>query len=137
MMAKPWWKDGLPFKCTQCGHCCRIEGYVWVNQKEIDTLARNLEMTPEEFEWKYVRRVGRRRSLVEKPNHECIFWEEGCSVYEARPTQCKTFPFWKHNLESMEDWLEVVEECPGSGTGVVYTAEEIEQLQQGKGETNK
>ena len=136
-MNKPWWKDGLPFKCTQCGHCCKIEGYVWVNDEEIQAMADHLKMTADDFEWQSVRRVGRRRSLFEKPNHECIFWEDGCTVYPARPTQCKTFPFWKQNLESMDEWLDVVEECPGSGTGVVYSAKEITELRRGIGQTDK
>ncbi len=134
-MAQRWWKDGLSFQCTQCGNCCRAEGYVWVEQQDIDGLAKFLEMTPEAFENKYVRQVGRRRSLIEKPNFECIFWDKGCRVYPARPPQCRTFPFWKENLSSLETWLDVVEECPGSGTGTVYSSDQIEQLLQGRGET--
>ncbi|RTZ89772.1 MAG: YkgJ family cysteine cluster protein [Bacillota bacterium] len=136
-MKKKWWRDGLPFECTQCGKCCRVEGYVWVNTADIAKLAGFLQMTPPAFEKKYLRTVGRRRSLIEKPNFECIFWDGGCSVYPVRPPQCKTYPFWHQNLESIETWQEVVEECPGSGTGSVYSGEEIEQLLRQKGETNK
>ena len=35
-----WYAGGLRFQCTQCGDCCSgAEGYVWVNQAEIDALA--------------------------------------------------------------------------------------------------
>ncbi|MEE2890390.1 MAG: YkgJ family cysteine cluster protein [Planctomycetota bacterium] len=133
-----WWrKEGLPFQCTQCGNCCRVEGYVWVEQEDIDKLAKLLEITPAAFEKQFVRQVGHKRSLIEKPNFECIFWEDGCSVYPARPPQCKSYPFWSENLESLEAWLDVVEECPGSGTGPVYSSEEIAELLGGRGETGK
>ena len=54
-----WYASGLRFQCTQCGDCCTgDEGYVWVNQAEIDAMAGRLGMTPEAFEAKHVYRVG-------------------------------------------------------------------------------
>ena len=30
----PWYADGLPFTCTQCGDCCTGDpGYVWVTDE--------------------------------------------------------------------------------------------------------
>lgn len=136
-MAQRWWDEGLPFKCTQCGNCCRVEGYVWVDDDDIQNLAEYLQIEPEAFEKQYVRQVGHHRSLIEKPNYECVFWENGCSVYPARPPQCRTFPFWRENLRSLESWLEVVEDCPGSGTGPVYNREEIMELFENRRETDK
>lgn len=136
-MEQQWWNEGLPFKCTQCGDCCRIEGYVWVDDQDIQRLATFLEISPAAFELKYVRQVGRNRSLIEKPNFECIFWEDGCSVYPARPPQCKTFPFWPQNLRSSRAWQQVVKECPGCGTGPLYSREEISELLHERGETGK
>ena len=46
-----WYADGLRFRCTQCGDCCTgAEGYVWVNQAEIDAMAARVGMTAEAFE---------------------------------------------------------------------------------------
>ena len=45
----PWHEDGLRFKCTQCGNCCRVEGWVWVEDEEIDEIAAYLEMTKKDF----------------------------------------------------------------------------------------
>jgi Fe-S-cluster containining protein len=36
-----------------------------------------------------------------------------CTVYEARPAQCRRFPFWDRTLESPERWREAAEECDG------------------------
>ncbi len=131
---RPWYEEGLPFSCTQCGHCCKIQGYVWMNDAEITEVAEFLGIEDHQFGGRFLRRVGKRFSLIEKPNHECIFWDEGCTIYSARPTQCRTFPFWKENIADPDAWEEVVEECPGSGTGRVYSLEEIERIRDGGGE---
>ena len=126
--AKPWFRDGLRFECTRCGNCCTgAPGFVWVNQEEIDALAARLQRTPEDFEAQYVRRVGVRRTLVEFPNGDCVFWQRGrgCTVYEQRPRQCRTWPFWDSNLVSPDRWEEVQEHCPGSGQGPLFTVEQI------------
>lgn len=129
--AEPWYKDGLKFKCTGCGDCCTgAPGYVWVNQAEIDALAERLEMDPAKFEKKYVRKIGVRRSLNEYKNGDCVFFDgesRKCTVYEQRPRQCRTWPFWNSNLKSPEAWAETCESCPGSGKGKLYQLEHIQQ----------
>ncbi len=131
-----WYDDGLEFSCTQCGHCCTVEGYVWVDGKEVGRIASHLGLSETEFGKKYLRRVKRRLSLTEKPNKECIFWNDGCQIYPVRPTQCRTFPFWRENLTSIEAWEEGTEECPGSGSGRHYSREEIDALKRGRGATS-
>tara|TARA_B100000945_G_scaffold190639_1_gene153137 strand:- start:3605 stop:3931 length:327 start_codon:yes stop_codon:yes gene_type:complete len=100
-----------------------------VTQPEIDSIAREVGLESEQFEDTYVRKIGARRSLREFPNGDCVFFDtqkKGCSVYNARPIQCRTWPFWDSNLKSEKAWRETCEECPGSGTGKVYRLEEIE-----------
>ncbi|MFO0903779.1 MAG: YkgJ family cysteine cluster protein [Pirellulales bacterium] len=131
MADAPWYKDGLRFQCTQCGDCCTgAPGYVWVNQAEIEALAKLVGEELEAFEDKYVRRIGVRRSLVEFPNGDCVFFDSQarkCTVYDARPRQCRTWPFWDSNLRKKEDWDWVCTVCPGSGKGPLYSIETIEQ----------
>lgn len=127
---EPWYADGLRFSCTGCGDCCTgAPGYVWVNQQEIDALAARLKMTPAQFEAKYVRQVGVRRSLKERRNYDCVFLNENrrCTVYEDRPRQCRTWPFWDSNLKSPAAWKAACEACPGSGQGKLYTLEAINE----------
>lgn len=125
---EPWYRDGLSFTCTQCGACCTgAPGYVWVSVEEIQRLAEFRGEPLDEFSRRYVRRVGSRYSLIEKPGGDCVFWDKavGCAVYEARPTQCRTWPFWDENVETPEDWERTKSVCPGSGRGRHYSAEEI------------
>ncbi len=127
---KPWYADGLKFKCSQCGDCCTgAPGYVWVNKEEIQALADLVEVDVVEFEDTYVRKVGARKSLKEFPNGDCLFFDteaRKCQVYGARPRQCKTWPFWDSNLKTEEDWERTCEECPGSGKGKLYSLEHID-----------
>jgi len=123
-----WYQDGLSFECTRCGACCTgAPGYVWVIAEEVERLATFLGMPIDTFSKQYVRRVGARYSLIEKPGGDCIFWEKskGCTVYAARPIQCQTWPFWPENLESADDWEHVKSVCPGSGQGQWFSLEEI------------
>ena len=126
----PWYHEGLRFRCTGCGQCCTGEpGYVWVNQAEIDALAQALGTTPEDVERTYVRDVGRRRSLREKANGDCVFYDRRtarCRVYAVRPRQCRTWPFWSSNLRTAETWQHTCEVCPGAGRGAIVPFEEIE-----------
>jgi hypothetical protein len=133
MAGEPWYRDGLRFKCTQCGNCCTgAPGFVWVNREEIQALAKRLGTSEEAFEKQYVRRVGSRMSLVEYPNGDCVFFDNQarkCTVYEDRPRQCRSWPFWHSNLKTPDDWQQTCEVCPGSGQGNLVPLEQIvEQL---------
>ncbi len=111
-----WYNDGLKFKCTGCGQCCTKEpGYVWLSVEEIDAMAAHLGISKEKFIQTYTRSVFGRPSLREdRVNYDCVFLKDNrCQVYHARPTQCRTFPWWKENLSSPESWNEVKKRCEG------------------------
>ena len=135
MSDERWYKDGLRFQCTQCGDCCTgAPGHVWVNQDEIEALARKLGVEVAQFERQYVRRVGVRRSLIEFSNGDCVFFDGGtrkCTVYDARPRQCRTWPFWQSNVKSPEAWEQTCQVCPGSGQGPLVPLEQIVHQIQG------
>ncbi|HUT91660.1 MAG TPA: YkgJ family cysteine cluster protein [Thermoguttaceae bacterium] len=130
MNDRAWYHDGLRFQCTGCGRCCTgAPGYVYVTKSEIKTLAAALGLEVSEFEEAFVRPVGRRESLVELPNGDCVFYDNPsrrCRVYEVRPLQCRTWPFWRSNLRSAEAWERTCRACPGSGRGRLVTPEKIE-----------
>ena len=136
--AHPWYGEGLQFTCTGCGDCCTGDpGYVWVGRKEIEALARLLGLSTNEFGKRYLRKVGSRYSLIEKPNGDCVFYDRGCTVYPARPGQCRSFPFWSENLKSRKAWDEVAAECPGTNRGKLYTLENIRSIRRGEADASK
>jgi Fe-S-cluster containining protein len=71
----------------------------------------------------------KRVSLKERENFDCIFWKEtqGCSIYENRPVQCRTYPFWITFLEDEADWKNEAANCPGIGKGRIVGMSEIEE----------
>ena len=132
-----WYDTGLSFTCSQCGHCCTVAGYVWVTEREIREISHHLDLDESDFALQYLRQVHHEVSLVEKPNRECIFWDEGCSIYPVRPSQCRTFPFWTENLRSRKAWDRTSKECPGCDQGRRYSREEIDALRAGDGQTRR
>jgi uncharacterized protein len=131
-MEECFYETGLRFQCQKCSGCCRGEsGYVFLQEDDIGRLAGRLAMTRDFFleRYCYVVDMGIERlySLKEKKNFDCVFWESGCSVYEDRPVQCSSYPFWAQLLESEEAWAAESTNCPGMGKGRLHSKREIEE----------
>ena len=107
-----------PSACASCGgNCCTGEsGNIFVSVTEIAAIAKLLNMPEDEFRRTYLRKEVYRYSLKEKVvngSHDCVFFDRkanGCSIYQARPLQCRTFPFWDYFRHRMD---ELKAECPG------------------------
>lgn len=130
-MSGPWYQNGLRFQCTQCGRCCSGEpGYVWVREEDITRIAAEIGLSRPQFESTFVRTVrGMGKSLREFENGDCCLLDEEkrtCRVYQSRPVQCRTWPFWKRNIESPGDWAQAAKSCPGINRGPLFPLEEIE-----------
>ncbi len=127
-MGHPWYQEGLRFTCTQCGHCCTGQpGFVWVDESEIAAIAAYRGESLHETMDLHTRPIGLRRSLREKANLDCVFFDrqQGCTIYPVRPRQCRTWPFWDSNVATPEVWQHTCAVCPGAGQGELIPAEEI------------
>jgi len=125
-----WYNNGLKFTCKNCGYCCRIkEGVVWLYRDDIPRLTEKLDMSRGEFLSRYAERLNNRWILKSFPNGDCIFYEpeKGCRIYDARPVQCRTFPFWPDVVFSEWNWNVIAKNCPGMNTGEIHTIEEIKE----------
>ncbi len=99
-----------------------------MSERELAMLAARLGMETEDFRATYCRKVGARNSLRERPDGDCVMLgPEGCLAYEARPIQCRTFPFWPENLRRPADWEYTARDCPGLNRGRKYSLEEIRE----------
>jgi len=127
----PWYSDGLKFECTQCGNCCTgAPGAVWISDEELHEIADHLDKSIGEVRLMHTRIVRGKLSLREYANGDCIFFDgesRGCTIYEARPIQCRTWPFWRSNIATPKDWSETQRECPGAGQGNFVSLDEIER----------
>lgn len=132
---KNWWADGIKFECQGSGNCCLSRGeygYVFLTRDDRKNMAEHLKLTLSEFTKKYCDRKNGIYHLKEEPEvrSECAFLVNGnrCGVYEARPIQCRTWPFWPEVMNAKTWNKEVKTFCPGVGKGKVHTAEEIQKV---------
>lgn len=125
-----WYKDGLCFECLGCGGCCRGPGgYVWLTLEEMEKIALRLKIPFKQFTRRYVRQVQERYALIDNAAGDCVFLnaQGKCEVYEERPEQCRTFPWWPENLTHQESWDGNYNECPGINQGKRYDVETIQR----------
>jgi uncharacterized protein len=111
--------DGLRFTCQRgCINCCDQTGNVYLTEDDLIRAARFVNMTVRAFERKYVYR-NRHQMRFRKPrDKQCPFLlDHGCSIHPAKPTQCRTFPFWPELVENRAAWNQTARYCPGIGKG--------------------
>jgi hypothetical protein len=111
--------ETVRFACQRgCIRCCDQEGYVYLTEDDIVRAAKFTAMSPRAFEEKYVYRTRHKRRLRKPPGKQCAFLEgRGCSIHPAKPTQCRTFPFWPEIVEKRVSWNRTARYCPGIGQG--------------------
>jgi Fe-S-cluster containining protein len=80
--------------CTACANCCR-HSIVPVNEEEIATIARYLEVTPEDVRRLYTVPDPEAPALKTLLNSAggCVFLDGNlCTIYAVRPKACVDFP---------------------------------------------
>jgi len=111
--ASPFWVEGLPFGCTSCGRCCHNEGEVWLDSDEFSDLVLHLKMPPRTVVDHYVDTVMngwtrlKNNGAKDAMDDRCVFLGpdgKQCTIYEARPVQCRTYPFWPRLLTNQGEW---------------------------------
>lgn len=77
--------------CTQCGNCCRSL-MINVDATDAQRLADYLNISQEAFEEKFIEH-STHSSLAVMNKIPCHFLKDNkCTVYQARPTECREFP---------------------------------------------
>jgi len=125
-----FYDGGLCFECTRCGACCTgAHGTIYVAPREIEAICSLLGISRREFLERYCYPFRDSYSIGERPNGDCFFLTDGgCGIYEARPAQCRTWPFWPENLSSKAAWDWAGRRCPGIGRGRLYSKGEIGEI---------
>lgn len=107
-----------PLACEDCqGKCCTGEsGYIYVTKDEALVISEFLAIDIKQLVSKYLFKKDYKYTIKENKiydSYECIFFDRelnGCKIYDARPNQCKTFPFWDYYKTKIG---ELKDECPG------------------------
>ena len=104
--------------CETCGgRCCTGQaGHVWLKKKDMEAISQELRLDLDVFISDYLVKIQNRYSLKDmriNGQYDCVLLDsrtKRCTVYEVRPEQCKTYPFWncfKKNPQVAKN------ECPG------------------------
>jgi len=100
-------------------------------------MAAALGMPLEAFMQAFARRIDGRWSLTENEGPrgmDCTLLDRTtdpgkalCRVYQSRPAQCRSWPFWQRNLVSRDGWRRAAQStpCPGMDHGNFFPAEAI------------
>ncbi|MBP6782322.1 MAG: YkgJ family cysteine cluster protein [Verrucomicrobiales bacterium] len=103
-------EEGVHYACQRCGNCCRWPGEVPVSDAELERIALFLGLSLHDFVADYtdlrLNRTG--LTLIEKPNHECVFLDGiNCLIQAVKPDQCAgfpnqwNFPGWRKSCEAI------------------------------------
>ena len=135
-MKSTFYDNGIRFECVGCGDCCKTHGdgdeyaFVFLSDVDVARIAERLGMTQVDFLNEYCATDENGDIHLAKLTGDCAFLEDGnrCVVYEVRPMQCRTWPFWTENMTE-EIWEGPVTACcPGIGQGRRYSRAEIEAV---------
>ena len=99
--------------CLECANCCKTTSPIFTN-KDVDRIAKHLQMKSSEFEQKYlVRDDEYDLVLTESP---CVFLasDNKCSIYDVRPRACAEYPHTdrKKMHQILPLTLKNIEVCP-------------------------
>jgi Fe-S-cluster containining protein len=81
-----------------------MAGYVRVSREDIRRLARHLKLSAAEFEKRHIVEVAKNGEKRIKEGYKtCQFLDENhmCSVYEARPHDCRGYVCWNQPDETV------------------------------------
>jgi Fe-S-cluster containining protein len=125
-----FWENGIRFQCQGSGNCCVSRGgygYVYMTLEDRQRMAKTLGLSTRSFTTKYCLKEDGIWRLANPPEGDCLFFKaRRCTVYEGRPTQCRTWPFWPETLKPKTWTGEVAAFCPGVGKGRVWSKDEVE-----------
>lgn len=128
-----FYEQGLRFECQGSGKCCTSHGefgFVFLTREDRSRMAKHLKISTTAFTKKYCDQTNGIWHLKEdKNNPDCMFLhKKRCSVYEGRPNQCRTWPFWPEVMNAKAWKAEVASFCPGVGKGRLWSKAEIETV---------
>jgi Fe-S-cluster containining protein len=130
-VGRRFYSDGIRFECQGTGGCCRSRGpygYVYLSLEDRRSLAAHLGLSTYAFTRRYCDKTDGLFHLKHPERDCCFLVDRRCQVYEARPLQCRTWPFWPENMDPRVWRREVAATCPGVGRGRLYSAAEIEAI---------
>lgn len=128
---RPFHADGIRFECQGSGKCCVARGtygYVYVNALDRKRLAEHFKISVVDFIANYCETTDGWLHLKGFDKACAFLKNKQCTVYEARPNQCRAWPFWPENMNAKTWNKDISAYCPGVGKGRLFTQKEIDKI---------
>ncbi len=77
--------------CLECANCCKTKGPLF-ERKDIDRIAKFLNMKPAQFEASYLRIDEDNDWVLQRVPCAFLGEDNACSIYDVRPKACREFP---------------------------------------------
>lgn len=77
--------------CLKCANCCKTTSPIF-KQKDIESVAKRLRMSPSAFIDKYLHLDADKDYVLNTAPCPFLDYENYCMVYEDRPTACREYP---------------------------------------------
>ena len=106
------------FVCTQCGYCCHGETTVSLDEQDRKNMIAALGLDEDKVAEKYWRINGKTVQMKTVEGH-CIFFKDGCTVYEGRPWRCRQWPLVPALLDE-SNFTIIRNSCPGINRELSY-----------------
>jgi len=143
-----WFQDAVPehlfpqiaaqvlFQCQSCDECCRGEGYAQIDQRDLQRIARCLDLGCEEAAERFTdpdpgRSKDHRALKSTGPDGSCCFLDTSsrrCRIYDCRPAVCRAFPMLLADMEG-EEAISLYPDCLGTAAFVRMVLEKGRDLQ--------
>lgn len=106
--------NSIQFTCLQCGECCKV-GFIYLKKGEAEKIASHLNLSLREFKKQHTRYLFLQGRVMKwDDNSACPFIKDNkCGIYEARPSQCATWPYWTRLEQSEYELNRAKEYCKG------------------------
>jgi len=120
----------LRFQCQGSGRCCVSRGsygYVYLNLHDRRRMALHLGMKVQTFTKTHCLKHDGFYYLNDSKKQCRFLAGTKCSIYEARPNQCRTWPFWPEHM-STKNWNEIARYCKGIGKGPTLDPDYIKAM---------
>lgn len=110
------------FACKCCGECCRGQGGIILGRKDSARLAEFFGIAVDAFHALYAEEKRYKRRLLTGEDGACVFFVDGarCGIHEAKPDICRTWPFFRGNLEDPVSLDMAAGGCPGIAEKVLH-----------------
>ena len=87
-------------------------------------------ITPSQFKRRFltdVTGIGMGIRLTRQGQCSLLNEQMQCSVYEVRPQQCRTYPYWPEIFYNEQTWHDEGRRCEGIGRGEIIPIDEIKK----------